>query len=457
MKQNIARLVILGVLIGLCLGQTIRLWLGDVSGHNFFAPEVINDEMNYTEPKQIWCNVSSKIYKIISSSEKEDLIQELMSGLRQSRLKMEKSSKEEYTKLLYSTQGILYEYGKPLSVGEIIGQTISVEGEKFSDKDIKEIYIDLSLANASKTYIYLIDEKNQIKNKFSINSSLRSGMEVVKLYTENEQGHKAYQASMTDNNMAGWFEGNVFYPIIDEKNPVTVKPFQFVPIIEEGDSVSLENYVNELFKNPNYKTKSRLLNGDIAFSDNLSISVIYRKQGILEFERTLLNDGDKLTSVERLNKINYFINSSGAIPEKLKKGLYLEESLYSEKTGAYCYRFGFRHENGEVVYLGSGAKSQLGITAFLELKIKNSEITSGKWLMQIPENIEEEQEITMSSLEAYEAIYKKAGVNEENEFLLKDLECAYVVSNMNQMADFNWVGIYKGQPILAIEKNDSGE
>ena len=121
MKQNIARLVILGALIGLCLGQTIRLWLGDVSGHNFFAPEVISDELSYTEPKQIWCNVSSKIYKIISSSEKEDLIQELMSGLRQSHLKIEKVSKEDYTKLLYSTPGILYEYGKSLIIGEIIG------------------------------------------------------------------------------------------------------------------------------------------------------------------------------------------------------------------------------------------------------------------------------------------------------------------------------------------------
>lgn len=455
MKQNIARLVILGALIGLCLGQTIRLWLGDVSGHNFFAPEVISDELSYTEPKQIWCNVSSKIYKIISSSEKEDLIQELMSGLRQSHLKIEKVSKEDYTKLLYSTQGILYEYGKSLSIGEIIGQTISIAGEKYTDKEVKEIYIDLSQGEASKTYIYLIDEKNQIKDKFSINSSLRSGLEVVNLYKENEQGHNVYQASLTNNNMADWFERNVFYPIIDEKNPLTGKVFKFTPVIENEDGVSLENYVNELFKNPSYKTKSKLLNGDIAFSDNLSISVIYRKQGILEFERTVLNDVDKLTSVERLNKINYFIKTSGAIPEKLKKGLYLQESLYNEKTGEHCYRFGFRYENGESVYLSEGAKSELGIAAFLELKIKNSEITSGKWLMQIPENVEEEQTITMTSLEAYEAIYKKAEVHERDEFLLEDLECAYVISNINQIADFNWVGTDKGQPILAIEKNDS--
>lgn len=457
MKQNIARLVILGVLIGLCLGQTIRLWLGDVSGHNFFAPQVINDEMNHTEPKQIWCNISSKIYKITSSSEKEDLLEELMGGLRQSHLKLEKLSNEEYTKLLYETQGIIYEYGEALGIGQIMGQIVNVNSEKYTDKDIKEIYIDLSLADASKTYIYFIDEKDQIKSKFSISSQLINGTEVVDLYKENGGSYKEYRASMTTNNLSGLFESNVFYPVVDEKTPVSGKLFKFVPVIENGEEISLENYVNELFKNPNYKTKSILLNGDIAFSDNLSISVIYRKQGVLEFERTLLDDVDKLNSAERLNKINYFIKTSGAIPEHLKKGLYLENSLYNEETGEYCYRFGFRHENGEIIWLSAGVKAQLGIAAFLELKIKNSEITSGKWLMRIPENIEEEQEITMTSLEAYEAIYKKAGVNEESGFLLKDLECAYVASDINKAVDFNWVGIYEGQPILAIEKNDNRE
>lgn len=458
MKQNIARLVILGVLIGLCLGQTIRLWLGDVSGHNFFAPQVINDEASHTEPKQIWCNISSKVYKIISSSEKEDLLEELMGGLRQSHLKLEKLSNEEYTKLLYETQGIIYEYAEGLSIGEIMGQTVGVNNEKYTtDKDIKEIYIDLSLADTSKTYIYLIGEKNQVKRKFSISSALRSGMEVVNLYKENGQNYKEYQASMTNNNMAGWFESNVFYPIIDEKTPVSGKLFKFISVIEKEEEVSLENYVNELFKNPSYKTKSILLNGDIAFSDNFSISVIYRKKGTLEFETTLLNDVDKLNSAERLNKVNDFIKTSDAIPEQLKKGLYLENSLYNEETGEYCYRFGFRYENGEIVCLSSEAKSQLGLAAFLELKIKNSEITSGKWLMKIPENIEEEQEITMTSLEAYEAIYKNTGVNEETGFLLKDLECAYVISDINKVADFNWVGIYEGEPILAIEKNDNGQ
>ena len=457
MKQNIARLVILGILIGLCLGQTIRLWLGDVSGHNFFGTYVVSDEINYTEPKQIWCNVSSKIYKIISSSEKKVLLEELVSGLRQAHLYLEKSPKEEYTKLLYETQGIIYEYGTELSIGEIIGQAISVQDRKYVDQAIEEIYIDLSLAESSKAYIYLIDKEDKIRGKISINSKLINGTEVVHLYKENGQGYKEYQASMTTNNTEGFFKSNVFYPRVDAKTTVAGTLFRLMPVIENIEEEALDNYVNELFKNPSYKNKNILLDGSAAFSDNLNISVIYRRIGTLEFEKTLLNNTEKLTEIGRLNKVNNFVKETGAIPEKLKKGLYLEESLYSEETGEYCYRFGYRYENGEVVLLSNRAKSQLGIEAFVELNIKNSEIISGKWLMLVPEHLEEEQEVTMSSLEAYEAIYEHTKISEANAFVLESLECAYMIEDINKAADFDWIGIYNSQPIRAIEKNDSGQ
>ena len=433
-----------------------------MSGHNFFAGSVVSDELSYTWPKQIWSNINGKVYKILSNSEKEDLLDEITALLRQENLKIELEPEESYSKLLYETQGIIYEYGTKLSIGEIIGQKLSVQNSKYTDKDVKEIYVDLELVDANKVYVYLIDEKAKIRGKISISSRLANGASVVGLYKENGGDHKQYQASVTTDNITKFFVGNAFYPLVNEENVQVAKSFKWTNCVDniynnELNNYELDNYVNDLFKNPSYKRRNVLSDGNISFSDNLNISVIYKKTGILEFEKTLINNTGKLTKIERLNKVNHFIKKSGAIPDPLKKGLYLEKIVLDEETDEYSYQFGYRYDNGETVFLSDTIKEGLEINAFLELTIKNSEITKGKWVMLVPEEIDRTQKINISALEALECIYEHSGIPEESVFELDDLESAYVFDNINGVGKFDWIGIYLEQLITATKKEDNVE
>ena len=456
MKKNITRLMILGVLIVLCIWQTITLWLGDMSGHNFFADDTSSYEISYVRPKQIWSNVGGSIYKMVGYGEKENLLSELVAEIRKANLNIDLSPKEDYSRLLYDSKGIIYEFGTELSIDEIIGKPLDVRRSKYNAIKIKEIYVDLSTANNYKSYVYLIDREARVRQKITIENQLRRANSAINLYSdkENMTSHKIYQASITSTSDSDFFIGNAFYPQMNASMPEVGAVFRWQPIIEDVEDKELENYVNHLFRNPSYKTRNTLQHG-VAFSDNLNISVKYNNVGTLEFKKTLVNNNEKLTEIEKLNKVNAFIEDCEAIPRGLRKGLYLESVQMNHETKETSYQFGYRYENGAVVLLSEAVKAELGINAFVELVIQNSEITSGKWMMLEPKLTEEEISITTESREAIDQIYENSGLLETQDFELDSLECAYIVKDISQAVDFDWVGFYMGQPILTVEKIDN--
>ncbi|MBQ1275473.1 MAG: hypothetical protein IIY08_08845 [Cellulosilyticum sp.] len=452
MQKNIIRLMILSVLIILCIWQTITLWLGDMSGHNFFASSISSDESSYIHPKQIWNNINGSIYKIISHSEKEDLLNELVTELRKDNIHIELGPKETYEQLLYESQGMVYEFGTPLTIDEIIGEYLEPKNSKYESVNIKQIYVDVSLAHTYKVYVYLIDQEAKVKQKITLKVPLKYAADMIALYKEQEnvKYHKLYQPSITSTSDREFFVGNVFYPQMNARQPLKGKLFKFTKI-EEAD---VENYIRDLFKNPSFITNNTTTSSTV-YSDNLNISVKYNNTGTLEFKKTLLNDTGKLTDVERINKINAFIEDSRAIPNSLKKGLYLEEVYLDEETGEMRYRFGYRHEDSEIVILSETVKRSLNIESFLELGIKNSEVISGKWLMYQIEHTNEDAQITMESKDAIEAVYENSGLLELEAFKLDDLECAYILNNTSRPVAFEWLGVYMGQPIFTVEKIDN--
>ena len=439
MRSNSIRLMILGALIVLCVWQTGVLWLGDMSGHIFFTDSMTSYVSSYVHPKQVWCNIQGNIKSGINNSsnagiyklesEKEDLVNELIKELRKSKLIIEQSPKETYRSLLNGSQGIIYEFATELTIDEIIGQDLDTRINKYKPVKIKEIFVDLSLVDAYKTYVYLIDKEAKVRQKITLNYQLNSAIEMVNLYAdkENVSDHLVYQASINSISDSNFMVGNAFYPRMGSDMVIEGKNIQLRPIIEDLESKELENYVNYLFKTPSNKTQ-HLTETGIAFSDNLNISVKYNNIGTLEFQKTLLNDEGKLSDVERMNQINTFIEQNGAIPEFLKKGLYLEGISENAKTGETIYQFGYRYEDGHIVVLGAKAKAQLGMNAFLELGIKNSEVTSGKWVMLQPYEVGIPKRITMSSSEAINAIYENSGLMTLDEFKdKKSNHCSCIV------------------------------
>ena len=345
----------------------------------------------------------------------------------------------------------------------MMGQSIAVANNKYSSIKVSDLYIDMSERDRYKVHVYFIDDSSNVSQKMTINKLLEHHNEAIEYYRNVEQigGIKTYQASILSPNDSEMFKGNIFYPLNNQGTPINYKELVLSPIIETTNSKELENYVNDLFKNPAYKTEIHIENG-VTFSDNLSASVIYNNVGTLEFKKTLINDVGKSSSLEKMSKINTFIKESKAIPNFLKKGLYLSEIRTDEQTKETSYLFGYQYNNFNMI-LSDQAKEELEVNAFLELSIKNSEITRGKWVMLEPVSVihpdlSETTNVGIFQEESNEAIsdiLEQVAIEEGNPFELEDLECTYIIEDIRKGIKFDWVGYYDKNPILVNEKIDN--
>lgn len=444
------------MLIIVSIGQTITLWLGDMSGHHFFVEASTSYETSTLYPKEIWSNINGSIYKIEGTNDETEmryrLLSELLGQLRKEHLSIENAPKVSYAKLLASTQGMIYEYGTALTLEEMIGQSVKANGNKETSVKVRDLYVDMSSSERYKLEIYLIDEMGEIKQKITLNKALEHHDEAITYYKNIEQigGGKTYQASLLSPNDREIFTSTTFYPLNNQGIPISYKKLMLKPLIQEEHREQLENYVNDLFKNPAYKIETPVENG-VTFSDNLNVSVLYDKVGTLEFKRALVNEGEKSSSLENINVVSTFIKESKAIPEFLKKGLYLNEIRMNSDTGETSYLFGYQYHNFEIV-LSDPVKEVLGMEAFLELAVKNSQIIRGKWVMLEPvpqRSPGRDQSVKLGifkkeSNEAISDLLEEVEAQDEA-FELEDLECAYIVESLQSVLTFDWVGIYRNK------------
>ncbi len=586
MRKNIVRMFMLGILIMACIGQTVKLWLGDMSSHNFFGSDYISYEESILYPKEIWSNVNKKIYKMDENNDENSMsfkiLYELYSEIGKEELKVESGPKVSYEDLLSFRTGIIYNYGTRLSLEEIIGQNIKTAHNKSINSKVKTLYVDLSdlnSGNGTQAYVYLIDEveeegglvlkvthkltiNNKLKNiktahnksinskvktlyvdlsdlnsgngtqayvylideveeegglalkvthKLTINNKLKFNNKVIDHFKEvaNDPDIKTYQSSLLTVNDSERFEGNVFYPVINEANPITYSQLRLLPLVEGIEDEELEPYINGILRNSKSQTMTILEDG-ATFSDNLHLSVKYSNVGTLEFNKTLKGEVTKSTPVEQMVSVTNFIANSEAIPRTLKKGLYLKEIQVSEELSETRYIFGYQYEGFDVT-LSDEAKRQLNVSDFLEMTLRGKEVTSGKWVMlevapadvtnssfyefstSVDQAIGEiitkagmtvegkevtsgkwvmlevaPADVTNSSFyefstsvdQAIGEIITKAGMTVEEGLRLRDLACVYRVEDIYKGIDLKWVGSYQfteiNTEILEIEKIDNG-
>ena len=440
MKQNIARLMVLGALILLCIGQTIMLWLGDISSHNFF--ETMGQgtyEQYYVYPKQLWAfhkyayNIGDTNGK--ESSRRTKLVMELTDELKRENVQISSNVKVNYADLL-AKDGLIYEYGMPLGLNEIAGKEFKVNNKELNAK-VKSIFVDLNSSDNYKTYVYLIEEGDNISYMLTLNNKLNVHLETLNYFAKEDNNivDKYYRASIFDNYDNEYFSSNVFYPLNNTDQPIMYNEIVFTPLVIKGDESVLENKVNCLFTNPLYKKVKVDENGDIIFNDNLNMSVRYEKRGVLEFRKSVSGSGDRLSEAQRMNKIYTFIETTEAIPEELKDGLYLQNIKKDQITGEISYYFGYEYDNYDVI-LDQKIKEEMEIDDFVVLTIKNNEIIRGRWLMLVPRTFN--NEIQNFHFEYND--FKNANLGELSRANGKfdNLECAYTFDSLDNVLRFGW-------------------
>lgn len=434
-----------------CIWQTITLWLGDMSGHNFFASNTVSYESSVLYPKAIWASVNRNIYQIDGSNDihsmKFRLLYELFNELRKDSVLGLGTPKVSLEELLTTASGIIYEFGTSLTLDEIIGQPVKTTNNKYTSSKIKTIYVDMSESNGNRIYVYLINEKLKVTQKLSIHKTLTIHSSAIKYYKEAEDDIelKTYQASILSPNDSEFLKGNIFYPINNQGIPIHYSKIKLLPLVEDANDEKLMEYVNALLKNPNNQTRIDSDQG-ITFTDNLSLSVQYNTAGTLEFKKTLNSEVEKTTSIEKLGTAISFIRTSQAIPQELKKGLYLKEITEDTSLGETSYLFGYQYDNFNI-YLSDDIKETLQINDFVELVVKNNEITRGKWILVRPEADEVTNsnfyELTKEANEAINDIMEQVGVTVREGFTLENLECIYYIEDLSKSTGLEWMGTYE--------------
>lgn len=447
MKSHIIRLSILGTLIILCIWQTTLLWLGDTSSHNFLG-NTISEVV--TQPKEIWVNNNGLAYKIDGDNDESrlGLITELSNEIKKGDYQLIGEDKYTYSQLL-SRQGFVYEYGTSLSIDEIFGTIISKEGNKKALDKVTGLFIDISEGEKYRSYIYLIGENQEVIQKLILEARLELHNRTIEHYSDETktEGIKTYQASLLHMEYSKAFSQNVFYPLNNHNMPIIYKSLKWQPIItgetREEEVAQLEAYVNTFFKNPLYKEWTVTDNG-IVFSDSLNMNVRYSDIGVMEFKKLITGDGVKLSALEQLNKVNAFIAKTPAIPQQLKKGLYLKEVTEDSESGEQIYRFGYRYEGFEVL-LTDEVRRELKIDEFLELAVKSNEVVRGSWLML---DLVEQEEGNYSQLYkegkvAIEETRQLCNIRSLETTPLGYLECAYRMDHLDGELAFNWAALYE--------------
>lgn len=442
MKRNFVRVGILSVLILLGIGQTMMLWLGNMPSHNFFRQKGTSSREYYVYPKHIWINKNGSAYKLegynTEESQRYRLIEELCNELRKEKIEIVENTKTSYTQLL-SLQGIIYEYGMPLSLSELLGKSIKINNKEITER-FKNIFVDVSTHENYKAYVYLITEEDEVKYRITIEGKLPDEYKIMSYFANGEYedvvaGYKNYHASLLDNNMSDFLKNNIFYPLGNQDMPVSYQMLKFQPVVTKGDEQHLENYVNDLFKNPIYKQQTTT-DSAVIFNDNLNISVQYEYNGTLEFTRVLTGDEEKSDAINRMDLVCTFIKETEAMPEFLKEGIYLSDIHKEKGSGEVTYYFNYQYDGFDII-LTKEIKEQLGIEAYVELTIKDGIITHGKWLMIQPQVVfnNTPEDLTTEFYESSSELKENLELGAQ----LEDMACAYIFRNKDEILEFKWV------------------
>ncbi len=438
-------MVILGALIILCIGQTIQLWLGDMSGHTFFTDTSQNIG---TQPRNIWVNYSGLAYKIggNNNESREGLLMELAYIIKASSYDIEKEDKVSYKELLES-EGFVYEYGLPLTLSEIIGYTIKTSGVKDIYTDIMTIFVKL---NKSDNKIYLIDSNDNVRFCISSAEELQLHDRINNHYMEEnrEVEEKTYQASMLNSSYSTAFEGNLFYPLDNTNKPFLYQNLQISNIIDYKNNHNikiLESYIDGFFKNPDYKYLHHT-DGGVVFSDALDMNVYYNYDGYIEFNKRYEESNINVSRTEQLSMVNKYIQSTEQIPYSIKQGIFLKEIYQNRERGETRYKFGYKYEGFEVL-LSQGMADSMGMDCFVEIGVKENQIIYGKWIMKEirPTDDMGNNYRDMLQKEGYVAISEAQNlcqISDISQTPLSDLQCVYVVDEMGDV-DFKWAALYE--------------
>lgn len=436
MRKTILKITILGMLIVGCIWQTTILWLGDLSSHNFLQQ---TETMHHiiVEPRAIWVNLGTLAYNIqeVKSEYETRLTDELIGQIEREKIKLEVEENLSFDDV-FSKQGIIYEYGTYLTLGEIMGMEVTKAAENIY---INNILVDLGDYNEHKTYLYLIGKESDPIYKVTLSSKLEAHYKILQKANLDTNEIK-YQPSVTWIKKE-YIKGNVFLPIISQSEPMIYEPLVLTNNVQQDTVEATKNklftYVNGFFANPLVKQVESAEDGSIIYREGQKTNVRYNPAGTLEFSIATATEADHLSKVEKMVAINTFIEECQGIPKSIKQGLYLSNIIQQKGKGETIYQFGYQYE-GMNVLLTEQFKEELGINAMLELVIKNNQIVRGKWpLLEIEvdsERAQEKGELTKDFKSVIDDVY------EEQE--LDDLRCSYIINSINEPITFNWVMTY---------------
>ncbi len=448
MIKNMFKAIILGLFIVLCIWQTGILWLGNVSSLNFLP--ITKKGGYFALPQGIWVNTGT--YTLASpiketKNEYQRLVEELAITLEEGikSTKIKKNLDTSYAKLL-SSNGIFFDYATPVTLDQIVG--VDIENDQGIER-IDAVFVDIIGSRGDVLHIYFVDSENQLFYQGEFHGEFDFFNRIKEIYSNDEATASMfkYQPSATarveDYIKVG---KNCFLPTISEKTPLMYKVLtSFNPIeetIEEDRLSKLKEYVNPFFINPFIINPEYKNDGEIVFTDNMSLIVKYSPLGTLEYRNTSSYENRQpYTVTQSYNKAMKFVMDAKGIPQYIKEGMYLSD--VKQNGNDFTFYFETRYD-GYKIEMREALKNKLGVNSFIEVNVNNGVVNRAKWIILdiTPKEIYEEGILTDGYRETADKMFNKSIFKDK--VLLDDLKCVYAMNSVNWDIHVKWIAVYDG-------------
>lgn len=384
MDKEKRKSLILITLIVLCIWQTGKLWLGNLSSLNFF-PKLEETVFNQIEPMSIWLSPGAPVTLIYRLGEENREYQSVINEIGRSistymnKAKSQGAEPLDWNNIL-TKKGILYEYPISLTYTEVIGDdTLNPPANFPKGEEIDYIFIQLTEEKKNIMKWYLIDSKNNVAYPLEVEGQFGNMKNFNDLLRDESFATKVkYQPTF---NVSGISNKNIFLPISSKELPLVYDILEYYNPLDnynEGEEFSRFNpYVNHFFLNPLLKKEEKTEDGVYIFSELMRAVVKYYPNGMFEYSNIgvspIRRRGSRLSSY---NIAKEFLNKSESIPKEAKKRLFLSDIIETETGYIFCFDMRIK---GIPIYLSQRTREKLNMDHIVEVRVQGSQVANFRW------------------------------------------------------------------------------
>ncbi len=440
--SKIQNFVIIALVIATVV-QTVKLWLYDNDGHNFFYTvfaDFINDGSTYSgetyilEPSSIITGYGNKKFsKFYCESDNSGIYDLGNDGIKELFSKGEflEKSQLDWDSFLIS-KCLIFKYSQSFNINDF-ETSFGKNKDLKNDFNFNSILIYPQMNYGSTLKISFVDlEKEESYNYKITSSKVSKDIYDAIEKRQNNEIKSDNQITYISTKQSGFniFYDNVFVPQWTENQIEYSLLKRINPFEQNGDfSVSIfESYIDDFFDNSTSKWSEVNEQGGYLFSDDNTV-VKYSVTGLLEyFNYKAVDENVEESFIKSYSAAKNFIKSDNS----LKTDIYLEN--WYKENDEYIFCFNYTVNNMPLIP-SDILKEMNNLDYCIEISVKNNSVRKYR---RIAYNYEKENKTGLINKEFIKALDETVMINYQNSggsivTNVDDIKLAYYMSGKDSI------------------------